>query len=155
MSFKSVIIVVDDVGHSRKLYEGVLGLKVIEDHGVYNVGFENGLSLYQRELFRNISTVASSRRTEINSVLYFEYGDVYEIEEKLRGVAELEFIHPTVEQPWGQLVCRVYDPDGHILEIAEEMAVCVRRLKRKNLSNAEIAEKVGYPVERVEEILNR
>lgn len=40
MGFKAVILVVEDVLKSRKLYEEILGCKVESDFGIYNVGFE-------------------------------------------------------------------------------------------------------------------
>jgi hypothetical protein len=46
LSFVSSIIVVEDIPRSRRLYEDILHLKVTADFGIYNVGFEGGLSLY-------------------------------------------------------------------------------------------------------------
>ena len=52
MSFVSSIIVVEEIARSRKLYEDILKLKVTADFGIYNVGFEGGLSLYRKAFFR-------------------------------------------------------------------------------------------------------
>ena len=38
MGFKSVILVVEDVIKSRKLYEEILGCKITDDFGIYNIG---------------------------------------------------------------------------------------------------------------------
>ena len=55
------------------------------------------------------------------------------------------------ERDWGQRVIRIYDPDYHVIEIAETTEGVVRRLKAEGLSLQEIAEKVRLPLDMIEE----
>ncbi len=148
MGYKSAILVVDDVLASRRFYETVFGLAVESDHGIYNVGFLGGLALYRRELFRELSDLPCERVKGESAVLYFEYEDVSAVEARLLAFPGTELIHATREQPWGQLAFRARDPDGHFLEIGEDMAHCVRRMLAGGMSLASIAEKTGYTLEK-------
>lgn len=80
--------------------------------------------------------------------LYFETEDIEAAQARLRQ-AGAEFVHAVQEQPWGQRVMRVYDPDGHILEIGETLDAAMARLYRHGLSIDEIHRKTGMPVEEV------
>ncbi len=152
MSFLSSIIVVEDVLRSRQLYEKIMGMKVTEDHGIYNVGLEGGLSLYQRELFQNL-TGGLQVQTKSNSVvLYFEVEDLESMEKAILQ-AGFEFVHRIQEQPWKQKNFRFYDCDGHINEVAETMSVVCRRLVDEGKSVQEIADFTNYTIEKVNELL--
>jgi hypothetical protein len=56
------------------------------------------------------------------------------------------------EQPWGQRVFRVYDPDGHIVEIGEPMPVVIQRFLAQGMSAEEAAERTSMPLEIVQKI---
>jgi len=68
--------------------------------------------------------------------------DLEEIQETLQH-AHVTFIHALQEQPWGQRVVRVYDPDDHIVEIGETMELVVLRLHEQGRSVDEICTKTG------------
>ena len=68
------------------------------------------------------------------------------------GEAGVEFVHPLREQPWGQRVVRIYDPDRHIIEVGEPMSVVVSRLLGQGMSVEQAAERTGMPVEAVQQI---
>lgn len=148
MGYKSVILVVEDVLKSRKLYEDVLGFTVDGDFGEYNVGFVGGVALYKKAFFRQLSGGLEIGSKPNTFVLYFEYEDLEPIEKNLLDLG-LEFIHRTREQPWGQKAFRVYDFDGHILEIAEKMDVVFKRMFQENKTVEEIARITGYPLDEV------
>jgi hypothetical protein len=84
--------------------------------------------------------------------LYFETDELEPIYQRLKE-AEVEFIHPVGEQPWGQRVMRFYDPDGHIIEIGETMEAVVWRLHEQGLSVEEIHEKSGMPPAFIEGVI--
>lgn len=152
MGFLSTIIVVEDVVRSRALYEGVLGCRVAGDFGVYNVGFEGGLSLYQNALFQDLVCDLEIRNRSNNFILYFEVKDVEALEHTVeeKGFA---FIHRTREQPWGQRTFRFYDYDGHIVEVAEVMSTVIQRLYGETRSIEAVARKTGYSEDQVQEEL--
>ena len=148
MSFVSSIIVVEEIARSRILYESILHLKVTADFGIYNVGFEGGLSLYRKAFFEELIGGQVHLARHNNVVLYFEVDDLEELEEKVAQNG-FEFIHKIREQPWKQRNFRFYDYDQHVLEIAEKMDVVIDRLRQNGSSLEEIASVTGYSVEQV------
>ena len=148
MGFVSSIIVVEDVAHSRNLYENILHMKVTGDFGIYNVGFEGGLSLYRKAFFQELIGGQVNLDRHNNVVLYFEVGDLEELEQEIVRNG-FEFIHRIREQPWKQRTFRFYDYDNHILEIAERMDIVIHRLQQDGNSVEEIAKLTGYPVDQV------
>jgi hypothetical protein len=143
MTFVSSIIVVEDVVHSRELYETILHLKVNGDFGIYNVGFEGGLSLYRKAFFQELIDGPVNLERHNNVVLYFEVGDLDELEQEI-ALNGFEFLHRIREQPWKQRTFRFYDYDNHILEIAERMDIVIYRLHQNGSSEEEIAKLTGY-----------
>lgn len=148
MSFVSSIIVVEEIARSRMLYENILHLKVTADFGIYNVGFEGGLSLYRKAFFQELIGDQADLGRHNNVVLYFEVDHLERLEEEIiqNGFA---FIHKIREQPWKQRTLRFYDYDNHILEIAERMDVVISRLLQNGNSVEEISKLTGYSVDQV------
>ena len=66
--------------------------------------------------------------------------------------AGARFAHPLRELPWGQRGFRVYDPDGHIVDISETHGALVRRLFQGGRSIEEIAQQVKAGTLRPEDI---
>ena len=148
MSFVSSIIVVEDISRSRMLYENILHLQVTADFGIYNVGFEGGLSLYRKAFFQELIGSQVNLDKHNNVVLYFEVDSLEELEEEIAKNG-FEFIHRIREQPWKQRNFRFYDSDQHVLEIAEKMDIVIYRLQQNGNSIEEIAQLIGYRVEEV------
>jgi catechol 2,3-dioxygenase-like lactoylglutathione lyase family enzyme len=148
MGFLSTIIVVDDVLKSRTLYEGILGCKVTDDFGIYNVGFEGGLALYKKTLFRELAGDIEIKPAANDFVLYFEVAAITVLEKEIED-AGFAFIHKVREQPWGQNVFRFYDYDNHIIEIAEAMPGVIKRMYDKGMTVTDIAKKTGYTEDKV------
>ncbi len=148
--YVSPLIVVKDIAASRQFYEQCLGQKIRYDFGV-DIQFEGDFSIHQRAHFlgllgdeQRFTVTPKSNSTE----LYFETDDIEAAQARLRQ-ADAEFVHAVQEQPWGQRVMRVYDPDGHILEIGETLDAAMARLYQQGLSVEEIHRKTGMPVEEV------
>ena len=148
MTFVSSIIVVEDVVRSRKLYEDILHMKVTADFGIYNVGFEGGLSLYRKAFFQELIGGQVNLDKHNNVVVYFEVDELEELEKEVAGNG-FEFIHRIREQPWKQRNFRFYDYDNHILEIAERMNIVFHRLQQDGKSAEEMAKLTGFTVDQV------
>jgi len=148
MSFVSSIIVVEEIARARILYENILHLKVTADFGIYNVGFEGGLSLYRKAFFEELIGGQVNLEKHNNVVLYFEVEGLEELEEEIVRNG-FELIHKIREQPWKQRNFRFYDYDKHVLEIAEKMDVVIYRLQQNGSSIDEIANLTGYSVDQV------
>jgi catechol 2,3-dioxygenase-like lactoylglutathione lyase family enzyme len=152
MGFKSVILVVEDVIRSRKLYEEILGCKVEMDFDIYNVGFEGGLALYKKSFFSEMIDSEDFLSRAHNLAIYFEFDDIYIIRDMIIK-SQFEFVHDIKEQSWGQKLFRFYDYDKHIIEIAENMNSVLENMYNNGMSVTMIAEKTGYKVEEVTKIL--
>jgi catechol 2,3-dioxygenase-like lactoylglutathione lyase family enzyme len=154
ISFQSSVILVKDIQASRQFYEGLLGQKVLMDHGP-NVGFAGGFAIWQIDhawqIIGHKPTVEPGPLGRSNLELYFESEDVETVAARLieGGVPE---VHPLREQPWGQRVVRFYDPDGHIIEIGEPMPAVIRRFLGQGLAAAEVAQQLSMPLEVVQQI---
>ena len=70
---------------------------------------------------------------------------------------KLKFVHPTTGKPvelvhaplehrWGQRVVRLYDPDGHIIEVGENMKAVCRRFLDSGMTPEEAARRMDVPV---------
>ena len=51
---------------------------------------------------------------------YFVENNLEAFQEKLENCSfEINYVHKLKEYPWGQKAIRIYDPDGHLIEIGE------------------------------------
>lgn len=149
IKFCSSVLLVKDVNVSRNFYEGLLGQEIEFDHGAC-VAFGGGFSIWQKEYAHSIMKVqhyghTANRQTPCFE-LYFEADDLDNILKKLSD-KKIELVHETYEQPWGQRVFRVFDPDGHIVEIGEPMTAVVKRCLKSGLEPEEVAKRTSMPVD--------
>jgi len=154
IQFQSSVTFVKDIARSRQFYEGLLQQKVAIDHGP-NVGFEAGFALWQVEHARQTIFGTAGDTGQLgqrNLEIYFETDDLDTIHRQLTA-AGVPYVHPVVEQPWGQRVFRVYDPDGHIVELGEPMPVVILRFVAEGLSAEAIAQRTSMPLEIVQQIV--
>lgn len=152
IKYESAVIMVKDVGVSRQFYEGVLGQEVFMDFGP-NVSFAGGrFAIWLVDHAREIMFGAPSSEVGQGEMeLYFEAVDLDWVVQRLAD-ANVEFVHPLREQPWGQRVVRFYDPDRHIVEVGEPMSVVVSRFLNQGMSAEQAAERTGMPIEAVQQI---
>jgi catechol 2,3-dioxygenase-like lactoylglutathione lyase family enzyme len=146
-TFHSAVLLVKNIEKSKYFYNVVLGQKIIMDFG-RNVGFEGGLAIWERDYALNLIFQDKTRDIEVganNAEIYFESEDLDNLYKRL-SEEKIKIIHPIREQPWGQRVFRLYDPDDHIIEFAESMESVVLRLNRQGLSLEEIAKKSMMPL---------
>lgn len=154
LKFVCPLIAVEDIATSRQFYEQLLGQKVKFDFGV-DVAFEGDFTIHlmshYQGLLGDVTQYPITRRPN-NGELYFETDEIEPFYQRLRE-AGVEFIHVIQEQPWGQRVMRLYDPDGHIIEVGEPMETAIRRFYQQGWSIDQIAEKTGMPREWVEQVI--
>ncbi len=156
LKFIAPLILVEDINRSRAFYEQILGQMVKFDFGE-DVQFEGDFSIHQREHFQSLlgdePAYPVTRKANWGE-FYFETDEIEAVEQRLRE-AGVEFIHPVREQPWGERVLRVYDPDGHILEIGESLESAARRFHRDSQTIEWIMEKIGMPRDFVEQAVSQ
>ncbi len=148
MKFHCAMLVVNDIQKSRRFYEEILGQKVILDFGE-NITFEGSFALQQKDLWLNFIHCSKHEvlQDSKNFELYFEEDDFDRFLHRLYKRPEITCLGEVKEYPWGQRVIRFYDPDYHIIEVGESMAVVVKRFLRQGLSVAETAARSQYPTE--------
>ncbi len=148
LKFVCPLIVVDEIARSRQFYEQLLDQKVKYDFGV-DVTFEGDFTIHLKSPYQSL--LGDVTRYPItpkahNGELYFETDEIELMYQRLRA-AGVEFIEAIQEQPWGQRAMRLYDPDGHIIEIGEPMETAIQRFYGQGWSIERIAEKTGMPPE--------
>jgi len=120
MRFVNPIPFVRDIGISKIFYCEMLGLKVMRDFGSF-VMFETGFAIHEgKSLEMTIwgqTSAVSEPYGRQNILLYFEHDDLDALFERI--ASNVNLIHPIPMQSWGQRVFRLYDPDGHAVEIGE------------------------------------
>ncbi|MDW7733384.1 MAG: VOC family protein [Methanolobus sp.] len=151
MKFTCPLIAVSNLEVSKRFYEEVLGQKIVLDLG-WNVVFSGGFAIQFN--FADIVSVDkdSVMKRSHNFELYFEEDDFDSFIEHLKKFDDIENVHPPKKHDWQQRVVRIYDPDRHIIEIGESMAVIARRFLKKGMSVEETAKLIQHPVEFVKAV---
>lgn len=139
---------------SRTFYEKVLNQKVGCDLG-QNVFFEGGFAIHLKSHYADLINVDESdiASRSNNAELYFEENDLDAFLERLKGMVSVNYVHELREQPWGQRVVRLYDPDMHIVEVGEPMESVAKRLLKGGLSVEETARRTLMPEEFVRQMV--
>lgn len=153
IAFRGLSFFVRDMERAKEFYIDVLGQEVSLDLGV-NVGFVGGLALWERGYVNDLLFEGKMPGDEgvPRMEVYFETTAMKEVARRAEE-AGVRFLHPLTAQPWAQLAVRFYDPDGHLVEVAEPMDAVVLRLADKGLSADEIAERTMLPMPVVEAFL--
>ena len=125
MRLKNFLLVVEDIERSKAFYKEFLGLDVITDFGT-NVILTSGLVLQQRDGWEQLigqEIVYGGHAAE----LYFETTDMADFLRKIQGTdQEIRWLNPPEEHSEENIaegvairqVVRLYDPDGHVIEVA-------------------------------------
>lgn len=152
------VLFVRDAATSRKFYTELLQFTVIMDNGGTNLTFKEGFAVWQirpdniipKTLgAENITNSGSTSRFE----LCFETDDLDQIYQTLKE-NEVAFLHEINTEIWGQRTIRFYDPDGHLIEVGEEMAIFLKRIYEEEGNNLEAtAKRTFMPLEALKHIL--
>lgn len=149
--YKGTLIAVKDIAVSKKFYHDILNMNVIRDFGA-NVQLDGGLFLQTLDTW---SDFINNKEICLNNnaiELYFEVCDIDAFCKDLQA-ADIEYIHELIEHPWGQRVIRFYDPNDHIIEVAEKIEGVVRRFFDHGMTAEQIAARMDVPVDYVKECL--
>ena len=154
MQLTCTLLVTADMAAARKFYEEALGQQVESDLGA-NVSFKGGFALQSRESWEGLTgkRVEQPRDGQEDFELYFENPDFDAFVKHLEGFP-IRYAHAVREQPWGQRVVRFYDPDGHLIEVGEDMACAVRRMAGEGMDAADICRRTMYPSAFIEAALD-
>lgn len=135
------LLVVKDMERSKAFYKAVLGLDVSMDFGA-NITLSDCLSLQTLDSWRKFIGNAQVAFNGNDAEIYFESDNFDGFIAKLNGV---QLVHPPYAHSWGQRVVRFYDPDGHLIEVGENMAAVVKRFIDSGITVAETAVRMDVP----------
>jgi catechol 2,3-dioxygenase-like lactoylglutathione lyase family enzyme len=126
------VLFVKDAGVSTKFYTDVLGFKVVMDNGGANITFKEGFTVWQIWEGNIISQTIDAKDITNNEQpsrfeLCFETDDLDTVYRTLKE-NNVRFLHEINTEIWGQRTIRFYDPDGHLIEVGEEMSIFLKRI---------------------------
>ncbi len=120
-----VILIVEDMDRALRFYTDVLGLRLGHRSGDY-AQLDTGatrLGLYTRGAMAK--TLGMFLKPPAHDAPGFEIGfkvpDVGEAFAELVGRGASAVMPPT-DRPWGQRTAYVRDPDGHLIELAQDLS---------------------------------
>jgi len=150
MKFSATLLAVRDMERSLAFYKALFDQDVVCDLG-WNKTLTCGLVLQLH--FDRIADFPEQKmqfRTH-NMELYFETGDMDAFLARLGAHPDVEYLNAPVTTPWRQRVVRIFDPDGHIIEVGEAMRSVTFREFDRGLSVEEAAAAVQHPLELVQQ----
>ena len=153
MKYTSTVISVSDINASRKFYQDLFGLELYQDYGI-NISFTCGLSLQQEFDWLIGAPKETVMKRSHNMELAFETRDFDGFLEKLKEYPDIEYLGEVIEHGWGQRVVRFYDPDGHIIEVGENMKMVVERFCSTGMALEEVSVRMDVSVEDLNKLLN-
>ncbi len=133
MRYTCTVIAVADIKAARKFYEDLFGLEVFQDYG-RNIAFTCGLALQQdfdwlvnlpkEKVLKNPTMRKSSLR---------------------RTRTLTDFCTGWKNTQLGPAGDPFYDPDGHIIEVGEDMKMVIKRFLASGMTMEEISVKWTLP----------
>ena len=122
-----VILYVGDLDVSIAFYRDVFGMALkFTEHGYAEFATEGArFALYDRALLPGLIG-REARAGGPAGEIAFVVADVDAEAQRLRA-AGVEILSGPVDRPWGQRTLHVGDPDGHVVELAQEIARPVPR----------------------------
>ena len=144
--YQCTLLAVKSVEASKKFYGDLFDQQVVLDLGK-NVSFNGGFAIQEDFAWLLELPADSVQSCPHNMELYFEVDDFDAFMAKLQRFPEVEAVHPPKKYEWHQRVMRIYDPDRHIIEIGESMAVIAKRFLAAGCTVEETAAAIQHPVE--------
>lgn len=152
MRYTAALISVADVRASRAFYEELFGLELDHDYGI-NISFACGLALQQKFAWLTGVPEDSVMKQSHNLELCFETEDFDGFLKKLDCHPDIRRLGDVVEHSWGQRVVRLYDPDGHLIEVGEDMGMVVRRFLASGMNMEAVSVRMDVSVAELEKLL--
>lgn len=154
INFLSSVLFVKDINVSRQFYESLLKQEIEMNLGL-NINFKGRFALWQMDhalqIIHGKPYVDTGANQGEQFELYFESDTIDETYETIKK-SGTEFVHEILEQPWGQKVFRIYDPDRYVVEIGEPMDIAILRLFKSGKSISEVAGQTAMPEEIIKAI---
>ena len=148
------LLAVRDMKASLRFYQDVLGLEVVQDFGA-NVVLTGGLSLQTLETWAQFLDKAPDdiRFRGNDAEMYYVADDFDAFLTILKDHPEADLVRPPVEHRWGQRAVRLYDPDGHIIEVGESLSKVAKRFRDSGLHEEGVARRMDISLEYARDLL--
>lgn len=151
MRLKNFMIVVENISKSKAFYKEMFAMETKVDFGE-NAILSSGLVLQQKDVWEFTTNMKVENKTN-NCQLYFESDNLDLFLGKIDTCSfEIEIATDLIERSFGQRLIRIYDLDGHLIEVAETEESVVRRFLNMGMAAEEVAEKMRLPVDCIEEM---
>lgn len=143
MEMGTPLLAVRDLDKSLAFYQAVLGMEVREDFGA-NVVLTGGFCLQTLDTWAEFlgKMPEDIAFGGCDTELYFTAEDFDAFLKTLLNHPEAELVRPPVEHRWGQRAVRFYDPDRHVIEVAEPLSAVCRRFRDSGLTPEGIARRM-------------
>ena len=120
-----VVLVVADLDRALAFYTGTLGLELGHRSGPYAqlATGRTRLALYEREAMAATLGVDELEEPDHDAPGFeigFKVDDVDRVFDELVAAGAEPAVAPT-DRPWGQRTAYLRDPDGHLVELAEQV----------------------------------
>ncbi len=118
MKLKNILLAVENIEDSKVFYRELFGLRpMVELEG--KVILTEGLVLQERRIWNELLGKENGVPGEL-SELYFEETDFDAFLQKLEQFPKsVRCLHSFRENDGGERLIRLYDPDGHLIEVRE------------------------------------
>ena len=148
------LFAVRDMERALAFYRGVLGLEVVHDFGA-NVVLTGGLSLQTLETWAEFldKPTEDIRFGGNDAEMYYVAEDFDAFLGVLKDHPETKLVRLPVEHRWGQRAVRLYDPDGHIIEVGESLNKVAKRFRDSGLNEEGVARRMDISLEYARELL--
>ena len=148
------LFAVRDMERSLAFYRDMLGLEVVNDFGA-NVVLTGGLSLQTLETWAEFldKPLDGIRFGGNDAEMYYVAEDFDAFLGVLKDYPEAKLVRPPVEHRWGQRAVRLYDPDGHIIEVGESLNKVAKRFRDSGLNEEGVARRMDISLEFARELL--
>ena len=154
MKLKNTLLVVKDMEQSKAFYRDLFGLEVIADFEE-NVVLTEGLVLQEESVWSSFIEKEIAYKGH-DAELFFEENQMDAFIKRLENWSgEIEYVNRLMEHPWGQRVIRLYDPNGHMIEVGESMEYVARRYLESGMSAEETAWKTQLGIGYVETLMKQ
>ncbi|MDE7398505.1 MAG: glyoxalase/bleomycin resistance/dioxygenase family protein [Oscillospiraceae bacterium] len=150
MRYCNTLIAVKDMERSLQFYKNLFNQEIVVDLGWCKT-LTCGLTL--QEHFDEVAGFQpDTMKYRSNTMeLYFETEDFEEFISLLRKYPDVELLHEPKTFPWLQRGVRIFDPNGHLIEISESMYSVAQRQFKQGKSVEETAELIMHPLNVVQE----
>lgn len=156
MKYSATLLATKDLKETLKFYIDLFECTIENDFGA-NVSLTNGICFQALESWQELISKKESEICCLNNAfeIYFESDDLDGFLSKLNARNDIVYVHPLIEHRWGQRVIRIYDPNGHIIEIGENMDHVVKRFMDSGLSIEDTAKRMDVSIEYIETAIKR